>query len=434
MILNSEDIDVIETPSDYYRFLLEGIRGSRERIVLSALYLGSGSQELKLVEELRLAMKQCKDLRVTILVDFSRTSRRKGGSIQLLASLMSGLSSQVRVAMYMMPQINGILKYLPTPVDEMMGVYHCKYCIFDNDAILTGANLSADYFTNRQDRYYRFKSNQISNYLKEFNDLTVEYSYNLDELKSIKSPLLSDCRRFKQEIENLNSRYCSVDLVKFMDSNNINDANSVVAYPIIQHNSINVTQESSCLNHLIHQRWREILLSSPYCSYTKSFVDELCSVSKRGIKISMITTSENCHGFKGGKGFTGLVPELHKISISELIKSFENNETTKVLEYDRSNWTFHSKGAWFIPVDQSTTSSIVYVGSSNGGIRSTHRDFELGLMLKTRSASLINRMNVEIDSIHKFSKQINPDSKSLVKNIRYYQLKRSLFKFLASFL
>lgn len=32
-------------------------------------------------------------------------------------------------------------------------VSHVKACVSDNDVLLTGANLSDDYFTNRQDRY-----------------------------------------------------------------------------------------------------------------------------------------------------------------------------------------------------------------------------------------------------------------------------------------
>ena len=35
------------------------------------------------------------------------------------------------------------------PLREIFGVHHMKYYIFDNDVIITGANLSEDYFTTR---------------------------------------------------------------------------------------------------------------------------------------------------------------------------------------------------------------------------------------------------------------------------------------------
>ena len=41
-----------------------------------------------------------------------------------------------------------------------------KFYIFDNNILITGANLSEEYFTTRQDRYYYIKdSPELANYL-----------------------------------------------------------------------------------------------------------------------------------------------------------------------------------------------------------------------------------------------------------------------------
>lgn len=45
-----------------------------------------------------------------------------------------------------------ILRVLPPRVNEVIGVSHVKAYIFDDDVIMSGANLSSDYFTNRQVR------------------------------------------------------------------------------------------------------------------------------------------------------------------------------------------------------------------------------------------------------------------------------------------
>ena len=37
-------------------------------------------------------------------------------------------------------------------MNEVVGVNHLKVYLFDDDVILSGANLSNTYFTNRQDR------------------------------------------------------------------------------------------------------------------------------------------------------------------------------------------------------------------------------------------------------------------------------------------
>ncbi len=38
-------------------------------------------------------------------------------------------------------------------IRETLGTFHFKSVIFDDTILLTGANLSEDYFTNRKDRY-----------------------------------------------------------------------------------------------------------------------------------------------------------------------------------------------------------------------------------------------------------------------------------------
>ena len=43
-------------------------------------------------------------------------------------------------------------------MSEVIGVCHMKAYIFDDNVLISGANLSTTYFTKRQDRYYLFKN------------------------------------------------------------------------------------------------------------------------------------------------------------------------------------------------------------------------------------------------------------------------------------
>ena len=43
-----------------------------------------------------------------------------------------------------------LCRVLPPRVNEVIGVSHMKAIISDNDVLMTGANLSSDYFTMRQ--------------------------------------------------------------------------------------------------------------------------------------------------------------------------------------------------------------------------------------------------------------------------------------------
>ena len=52
---------------------------------------------------------------------------------------------------------NLVTQFLPPRWNEVLSVYHIKSYIFDNNMIISGANLSNDYFTTRIDRYVLFE-------------------------------------------------------------------------------------------------------------------------------------------------------------------------------------------------------------------------------------------------------------------------------------
>jgi CDP-diacylglycerol--glycerol-3-phosphate 3-phosphatidyltransferase len=63
-------------------------------------------------------------------------------------------SRNVKLSFFVNPNVSHLTKLMPGIVGEIKGVLHSKLLIFDNYTIITGANLSHNYFTNRQDRYY----------------------------------------------------------------------------------------------------------------------------------------------------------------------------------------------------------------------------------------------------------------------------------------
>ena len=52
-------------------------------------------------------------------------------------------------------KLSTLLQYrvLPPRVSEIVGVCHLKAFIYDDNVLMTGANLSNTYFSNRQDRW-----------------------------------------------------------------------------------------------------------------------------------------------------------------------------------------------------------------------------------------------------------------------------------------
>lgn len=52
-------------------------------------------------------------------------------------------------------------RLLPPRVSEVVGVSHLKCYMFDDDIMISGANISNTYFSIRQDRYYLVRNARL---------------------------------------------------------------------------------------------------------------------------------------------------------------------------------------------------------------------------------------------------------------------------------
>ena len=147
---------------------------------MSALYWGVEERERRLRDTIAASLAARPGLRVRVLLDWCRGTRvsRDGDSS---ASLLAGLhhhaaaapatsegEDRCRLAFYQTPQLRGWLaRLLPAKWNEVVGLQHCKVYIFDNSLIVSGANLSQDYFTNRQvvEEYKYLSIQHITNFL-----------------------------------------------------------------------------------------------------------------------------------------------------------------------------------------------------------------------------------------------------------------------------
>ena len=84
---------------------------------------------------------------------FSRLIQEKS-SCSMLLPLLQDFQNSCIVSLYHTPQLRGFKKkIIPAKFNETIGLQHTKLYVFDNSVLISGANLSTDYFTNRQDRY-----------------------------------------------------------------------------------------------------------------------------------------------------------------------------------------------------------------------------------------------------------------------------------------
>lgn len=207
---DAERIQVLQTPNDFYETLKSKIRSAQHRIMISALYVGDGplskaflqtlEEKVKSVAEAassrrlrsfpgsrtdvtstsaqrtmtpaasRESLMMEEDLgdyaqkfTVDVVLDYNRMHDRKNMmTIRPLAELASTYKHDVEVRLHLF-QTPSSLNRLFGPFGrskELLGVQHTKLFVFDGeDVLLTGANLSDDYFKNRMDRYLLVQEN-----------------------------------------------------------------------------------------------------------------------------------------------------------------------------------------------------------------------------------------------------------------------------------
>jgi len=74
-------------------------------------------------------------------------------------------------------------KFSNSPLREIFGVHHIKAHVFDNSVMITGANLSEDYFTDRQDRCIIIQDCEpLADWFHELIQIVSDCSYQMNDV------------------------------------------------------------------------------------------------------------------------------------------------------------------------------------------------------------------------------------------------------------
>ncbi|GAA5866324.1 hypothetical protein JCM3774_006616 [Rhodotorula dairenensis] len=179
---SGHDVRVLNEPAEFYQTLLSKIRTAKRRIFIASLYIGK--EEKELVQTLHEALRANPDLHLTVLVDYLRSTRelpRAVSSASLLGSLAAAFPDRVDLRLFHTPALHGWQRRLvPKRFNEGWGLQHMKCYGFDDDVIMSGANLSHDYFTNRTDRYIEFRAHPpLADFFHSLLALTGAYSFRV---------------------------------------------------------------------------------------------------------------------------------------------------------------------------------------------------------------------------------------------------------------
>ena len=208
------------TPLDFHSTLCQLIKTAKRRVYLASLYIGPAANPSSSPKELELlmALQSTAAPHMKILLDMNRALRpvpiinddpnrnieKVGGTISsaeacfrtienkiLQLNNLTELASEDNSGVYLFSVLPRWQQFfLPNPYNEVAGVFHLKCYIIDDDIILTGANLSEEYFCDRIDRYMwltakqqlQSGTNTTSNRDNNYNNLVEFYIKLIDNL------------------------------------------------------------------------------------------------------------------------------------------------------------------------------------------------------------------------------------------------------------
>lgn len=455
---HGSQLSLLKDPSHFYETLKRKILSAKSRIVLASLYIGK--EENELISSIQSALSANPDLTVTVLVDALRSTREASPSpscASLIALLHRDFPDRVNLRLYRTPRLRPWLeRIVGKRFNEGWGLQHMKIYGFDDDVVISGANLSRDYFTNRRDRYLLIKNHkEVCDYLFGLVDTICRFSYRLE----------SDCSSSDREkepvgwktvwqqgthvadetplsrvyVEHNWSEAATQSIQELTESWRSRTASlehkctgDTLLLPLLQMGPLNIRQEVKAIPQLLSMAQSVsatslepvlVNLTSGYFSLYEPYKMLLGRAqASRRATVKIICAAPEANGFYQSKGVSGWIPEAYTWFESQFWKALKHQGQllypdgkkdisggVELKEWKKKGWTYHAKGIWYTPAasrnpaDASDKAgpTMVHVGSSNYGSRSSDLDLECTFLISTASADLSRMLRQEVQTLQK---------------------------------
>ncbi|KAA8581372.1 hypothetical protein FQN60_002953, partial [Etheostoma spectabile] len=373
------------------------------------------------------------DLKVSMLLDYTRGSRGQVNSRTMLLPLLQRFTSQMRVSLYHTPDLRGLLRLLvPQRFNETIGVQHIKVYL---------ANLSDSYFSNRQDRYVLLENcSEVADFFSDLLRWQRPGWVLLMELESL-DRRIDDCNRQdfsvaarKRIMEVVNTAHVRQRLLngsEFSEDEGMSEGEEDTwVFPLVQMKPLGIQVDEQVTQRLLTDAGPDstVFLTSGYFNLTRAYMQLVLGA---GASFRILTASPEVNGFFGAKGVAGAIPAAY----IHIARQFYNQvcrlgqqERVHLHEYHRSQWTFHAKeflaGNGFLPPRWLTLLSLSYpglwyylqgqdrpcltlIGSPNFGYRSVHRDLEAQIAIVTENEELQSQLQEEQEMLYQRSTEVS---------------------------
>ncbi|KAK2792782.1 CDP-diacylglycerol--glycerol-3-phosphate 3-phosphatidyltransferase [Onygenales sp. PD_12] len=430
--VQASQISILDSPSAFYEALKDKIRNAKRRIYLSTLYIGKSEYEL--IATINEALRQNPELQVSILTDALRGTREspKQSCASLLASLVEEYGpDRVEIRMFHTPNLTGLRKrHIPKRINEGWGLQHMKLYGIDDEIILSGANLSNDYFTNRLDRYHVFDSKSLADYYARIHDSVCSLSFQVvPDSKdaagyTLAWPSSNGAPSPLDDPEDFIS-YASTVLAPLIKPSKTKalppptSSKPTFVYPVAQFSPLLKPDESTeypAVTKLLSLLSTSPALTNSSWLFTAGYFNIhpvlssllISSTSPSHATISktqgtVLTASPWANGFYGSAGVSGMLPAaythlsarfLDRVAEAQKTNSIQLKEWRRGTVGEPEGWTYHAKGLW-VTLPKEEHPSLTFVGSSNYTKRSYSLDLEVGAVVVTEDETLKKRLAEE---------------------------------------
>ncbi|KAB5531174.1 hypothetical protein GE09DRAFT_973658 [Coniochaeta sp. 2T2.1] len=438
--INGSRICILQTPAEFYEALKDKIRNAESRIFLATLYIGKSEAEL--IATLQETLRKKPNVKLSILTDALRGTREapNPSCVSLLAPLVAEFGPErVEIRMYHTPNLTGLRKkHIPRRINEGWGLQHMKLYGVDDEIILSGANLSNDYFTDRQDRYHVFSSREITDYFHTLHKTVSSLSFLLKpskqaagfelvwpEANPAPSPV-DDHKEYVSKSTSLLRGVISPKINKTAAPKNgaepVPDTSVFVLSQLSQLLWPDASTELPAITHVLktlaspqyeNSSWT---FTAGYFNPAPSLTKLLLSTASRNNTV--ITASPYANGFYNSPGVSGLLPGAYTLLARRFVHAVyhsKQRDSTVLKEWRRGTvgepgaWTYHAKGLWVTLPNDSAGPSISLIGSSNYTKRSYSLDLEANAMIVTQNEGLKKRLAEEQQWLQDYATVVTRD-------------------------
>eukprot|EP00042_Codosiga_hollandica_P051548 m.634636 g.634636 ORF g.634636 m.634636 type:complete len:487 (+) comp58303_c0_seq7:2-1462(+) len=414
--VNADSIRVLHSPSEFYSTLRDGIKTAQKRVVLAALYLGTTKHDTDLIKEIEGFANRTQHTggSIRLLFDWTRGTRGQVNSATITHPLVQQFGHMCDVSLYHTPELRHIWKrILVPPFNEIISLTHVKIYIYDDTLLLSGANMSDHYYTNRQDRYVLITDAGVSEVYARIVDAISACSMQLHADASIRPrPGCDPLGDYGQFIEAMRGKMKPILDEISAGSQPANIASSDThLFPLVQMGLFGIRQDEAATTDFLQNipEYSSLRIASGYFNLTNEYMNAL--IASQGSCL-VIAASPTANGFLGAKGPRGHVPSaytyLEQLFLERVARA-KQQFRIQLMEWSRQDWTFHVKGFWWIPCG-STKPALTFIGSPNFGYRSTRRDLEAQAVIMTTNPQLQEQLQQELQLIEKHSSIVTEDT------------------------